>query len=445
MSTNIIHGETCQLVHHYDDHSYGHEQGQMAPYDYKGQWRCGRCHAVLLSHVGATPEPPPSEATPLPTEEWAMRRIEVLPPGSLDRRAVIQIVREAIGVSVTPINAELSASRREVAALKVQLLRWQINAQKLEDELMCRRNELSAKTAEASDLAFKNARGVQEHIKTIEACNQFREQRNELAAKCGGKSAGEIQTAFCNLAELIEATGFDTFEQALSFVTEQRAISDMADKACVPETRTPEVEAGWQRLQARIMGPEHEANLLNLRNERDAATARAFAAESAHAKQRANYVALFDAILGFGCSTSELKDPIKIVDELQSRAIAAEAQAAQMRETLQRVDPYIDKHWPDADAETLLTEIREATDYTAGQALLDRLKRAEADTKRLDTLQSWLLANGRLDIRENTHDGRRFNYHEMALFVLKHKERGGSDETLREAIDDAATQRKENA
>lgn len=84
-----------------------------------------------------------------------------------------------------------------------------------------------------------------------------------------GKKPVEITAAFSQRDELLEATGFDTFEQALEFICFQRDIADMADKACAPKVRDAEVEAGWQRIQAKIMGPEHEAALLKLRTQRD--------------------------------------------------------------------------------------------------------------------------------------------------------------------------------
>lgn len=156
MNPDITHGETCQLVHHYDDHSYGHEQVQMGPYDDgHSQWRCGRCHAVLPSisetnekggeekcaahvvksaghlsvapstenkqasnapsavvqpgAVGATPEPPPSEATPLSDARWFML------DGQWEQRAKTMLAFSK------ELEKDLSKSRREVAALKEEL------------------------------------------------------------------------------------------------------------------------------------------------------------------------------------------------------------------------------------------------------------------------------------------------------------------------------------
>lgn len=63
----------------------------------------------------------------------------------------------------------------------------------------------------------------------------------------------EMQRLSAERGRLIEATGFDTYTQALEFIIEARSVSDMADRACIQKPRNPEAERRFNEAMLKAM------------------------------------------------------------------------------------------------------------------------------------------------------------------------------------------------
>lgn len=198
---------------------------------------------------------------------------------------------------------------------------------------------------ERDDLAAKNARGMQEHIKTIEACNQFREQRDDIAAKLNAMSPetpiGPNRCPSCGGEYGEHADTCKTRKSIGEDVTGDRTMQNLGAALRQLKKKDEEIDD----LAAKLQRAESERD-----NEREI---------------------VFRTV-------TERNAAICAKDAATARALAAEAQCATMREALLDSKRLIE-HLNRRDGCGAGTGcIDKALADTTGQPILDRLKRYEA-------------------------------------------------------------------